>query len=163
MHYAQNDSVGMSASFIVGILTLRGYLISTILTQKARLIVIGAAISMVVLIGCGVESDAEYPIVLTTSLINEGRTVYQTNCASCHGDATTPPPLPGAPRHTADGHTWHHGDQQLVGWVLDGVPTGQTMPKFRGTLSESDAQAAIAYIKTFWPNEIIQQQSRGMH
>lgn len=58
-----------------------------------------------------------------------------------------------APRHSADGHTWHHQDRPLVGWVLDGVPVGQTVPEFKGKMPESDVRAAIAYFKPFWPNE----------
>ncbi len=139
-----------------------------IFTKKYRrtlLVVLGSLLMIGVLAACQTDEDvvAEYPIVLSTKLINEGRPIYQTNCASCHGDANTPPPMAAAPRHTADGHTWHHRDEQLVGWVLDGVPNGQIMPKFRGTLSELEVQAAIAYIKTFWPNDIIQMQARGEH
>ncbi len=123
----------------------------------------------VILLGCSSSDSVEiaeqdgsgYPIKPTTSLVNEGRPIYQANCVRCHGDALNPPPLPAAPVHTADGHTWHHTDSQLVGWVLDGVPNGQIMPRFRGILSESEVQATIAYIETFWPDEIIQMQARG--
>jgi mono/diheme cytochrome c family protein len=107
--------------------------------------------------------DSGYAIDSSPEMIAEGRVVYQTNCANCHGDATTPPPLPGAPPHTADGHTWHHSDGQLVSWVLNGVPNGQVMPKFFGTLTQSEVEASIAFIKTFWPDEIVRMQARGMH
>ena len=131
---------------------------------------IGVVLAMVLLncssldpLEVGKRDDSGYPIKPTTSLVNEGRPIYQANCGSCHGDARNPPPLPAAPAHTADGHTWHHNDSQLVSWVLDGVPNGQIMPRFRGTLSESEVQATIAYIKTFWPDEVVQMQARGMH
>lgn len=110
---------------------------------------------------CGGESSAIYPILLTDSLVADGQVVYEANCAACHGDSTTPPPLPGAPTHSALGHTWHHQDRMLVEWVLDGVPLAQVMPTFRSVLSEDEARSAIAYIKTFWPDEIIEMQTEG--
>ncbi len=110
---------------------------------------------------CGGDGSAEYPILLTDSLVEDGRVVYEANCAACHGDSTTPPPLPGAPPHSVDGHTWHHQDRFLVEWVLDGVPLAQVMPTFRGTLSEHEARSTIAYIKTFWPDEVIRRQTEG--
>lgn len=132
------------------------------LYRVATTAVLGVVL-VVIIAACSDESGSGYPIKPTTSLVNEGRPIYQANCASCHGDALNPPPLPTAPKHTADGHTWHHSDQQLVGWVLDGVPNGQVMPKFRDSLTESQVQATVAYIKTFWPDEVIAMQARGMH
>ena len=119
---------------------------------------IAAALS--VLAACG-GGPAAYPVRPTDSLVAQGRPLYATNCASCHGDATTRPPLNTAPTHQADGHTWHHPDRLLVQWVLDGVPLGTVMPKWRGKLSEDEARAVIAYIKTFWPEEIRDRQTEG--
>ena len=127
------------------------------------LVVILAACSSLDPLEVGKRDDSGYPIKPTTSLVNEGKPIYEAHCASCHGDARNPPPLPAAPAHTVDGHTWHHNDRQLVSWVLDGVPNGQIMPRFRGILSESEVQATIAYIKTFWTDEVVQMQARGMH
>ena len=120
-----------------------------------------AAAFVFIAAACGGNGSADYPIVLTESLVEDGRVVYEANCAACHGDSTTPPPLPGAPSHTVDGHTWHHQDRLLVEWVLDGVPLAQVMPAFRDALSEGEARSAIAYIKTFWPDEVIQRQTEG--
>lgn len=111
-----------------------------------------------VIAACGGDGGGEYPIALSDSLVDDGRVVYEANCAVCHGDRTTRPPLQGAPPHTADGHTWHHPDRLLVEWVLDGVPLAQIMPTFRDTLSEVEARSAIAYIKTFWPAEVVDMQ-----
>ena len=132
---------------------LSGALAVTLAGAAAAFVFIAAA--------CGGEGGADYPIVLTESLVEDGRVVYEANCAACHGDSTTPPPLPGAPTHSALGHTWHHQDRLLVEWILDGVPLAQVMPAFRGRLSEDEARSAIAYIKTFWPSEIIEMQTES--
>ncbi len=120
-----------------------------------------AAAFVFIAAACAGDGSADYPIVLTDSLVQDGRLVYEANCTGCHGNSTTPPPLPGAPPHTVDGHTWHHQDRLLVEWVLDGVPLAQVMPAFRGMLSEDEARSTIAYIKTFWPDEVIQRQTEG--
>lgn len=110
---------------------------------------------------CGSDGSTKYPIVLSESLVEDGRVIYQANCATCHGDSTKPPPLSSAPPHTVDGHTWHHQDRLLVEWVLDGVPLAQVMPTFRATLSEDEVRSAVAYIKTFWPDDVIERQTEG--
>jgi mono/diheme cytochrome c family protein len=118
------------------------------------------AASLSVLAACG-SGPAVYPVHPTDALVARGRPLYEANCASCHGDATTRPPLKTAPTHQADGHTWHHPDRLLVEWVLDGVPLSTVMPRWRGKLSEDEARAVIAYIKTFWPEEIRDRQTEG--
>lgn len=111
----------------------------------------------------GEENEAQnpYPIVPTDDLTAIGEPLYNTNCASCHGDTTTPPPLEGAPPHTDEGHTWHHPDRLLVDWILDGVPLARVMPKWRGQLTEDEVRAILAYIKTFWSEEHREQQIEG--
>ena len=114
----------------------------------------------VTFVACG-QAAAVYPIVPTDEMVAQGKPIYAEKCASCHGDATTWPPLKAAPTHAADGHTWHHQDRLLVQWILDGVPLATTMPKWRGTLTEEDARMVLAYIKTFWPEEIRRRQIEG--
>lgn len=100
----------------------------------------------------------DYPIVASESMIDTGRVIYFENCAACHGDADTPPPLRIAPPHSVDGHTWHHPDRSLVSMVLFGSNPAQTMPLFNGKLSTEEVRATIAFIKTFWPPEAVQRQ-----
>lgn len=111
--------------------------------------------------GGGDVSENGYPILPSGDLVEVGQPLYQQNCASCHGDATTRPPVPFAPTHAADGHTWHHPDRNLVEWILDGVPLATVMPEFRGRLTEDEVRAVVAYIKTFWPEQIQDQQIAG--
>ena len=65
----------------------------------------------------GLRADAE-----NAETIALGRTIYETQCAACHGaqlegQPDWQMPLPSgrlpAPPHDATGHTWHHPDDIL--------------------------------------------------
>lgn len=108
------------------------------------------------------------------ALVDQGRTVYQQQCAVCHGaqgegaraweqlDAQGELP---APPHGANGHTWKHSDAMLYriiqqGWRDPFNKTQRlTMPAFKGQLSRADTIAIIAYLKTLWTPEQRQFQS----
>lgn len=96
----------------------------------------------------------------------DGKALYQTYCASCHGvrgegqpdwkskkaDGTYP-----APPHDASGHTWHHADGLLFRIVRDGGQAAgggagftSAMPAWKGTLSDAQIRATLEYIKTLW-------------
>jgi len=68
------------------------------------------------------------------------------------------------PPHNAQGHTWHHGDCELIRWTLEGKPsfgaTGTTMPAFADRLSEEDVRNILAHIKTWWTEEQREAQAR---
>jgi mono/diheme cytochrome c family protein len=101
-----------------------------------------------------------------------GRDIYAVQCASCHGaklegqpDWQTRKPdgrLP-APPHDAQGHTWHHADQDLFGIIKNGIaayaPPGyeSDMPAFQGVLSDQQIWATLAFIKSRWPDSIRRQ------
>ncbi len=106
---------------------------------------------------CGTRPSA-YPIVSSAPLVARGEKVYAQNCATCHGSQSdqrdvraVPPP------HNSNGHTWHHPDPQLIDIVLNGFdssrPDGLKMPAFKDKLSDEDARAAVAFIKTWWTPE----------
>lgn len=96
--------------------------------------------------------------------VEQGRTLYLTHCATCHGQQAEgtaewrktdsngdypPPPLNGT------AHAWHHSLSVLERSIaLGGVPNGGVMPGFAETLSSQDIQATIAFIQTFWSDEI---------
>jgi mono/diheme cytochrome c family protein len=102
------------------------------------------------------------------SQVTRGRTIYQANCATCHGaigegqpdwkrqnqDETYP-----APPHDASGHTWHHGDGLLFRIVRDGGKIYETpgfksaMPPFGDRLSPDEIKAVLSYLKTLWTEE----------
>ncbi len=131
------------------------------MTSAVRcLTLVAVLLATLVMVSCG-RSLPDYPIVPTDELVSRGSPIYIEKCASCHGDFTTRPPLKAAPSHAADGHTWHHQDRLLVQWILDGVPLATVMPKWRGTLTEEEVRDVVAYIKTFWPEEVRTRQIEG--
>ena len=107
--------------------------------------------------------------------VAQGRAVYEAQCASCHGAdlegqldwrVRLPNGRLPAPPHDASGHTWHHPDPVLFEMTRDGLaalaPQGyeSDMPAFRSKLSDAEIWAALAYIKSRWPPEIRERQTR---
>ena len=120
----------------------------------------------------------EYIGASDAALVMRGKTVYDQNCASCHGAELEGQPnwrerLPNgrlpAPPHDASGHTWHHPDSVLIAIIRDGLVPGTTapegyesdMPAYGGTLKDRDIVAVLAYIKSNWPAEALEAQ-RGI-
>lgn len=107
--------------------------------------------------------------------IASGQTVYQSRCATCHGQNLEGQPdwqtplssgrLP-APPHDKTGHTWHHPDDVLIGITKQGIvpyaPEGyeSDMPAFGGILTDAEIAAAWAYIKSTWPERERDYQER---
>ena len=129
-------------------------------------------LSVVVLLGaCGGSEDGgaegdgaasgKFPIELTSSRVDAGELLYAQNCAACHGPVQGPAAIPIAPVHGDAGHTWHHPDRLLFDWTLDRPPLATIMPAFRGTLSEEEVLAVLAYIKSTWLPEIQERQNMG--
>jgi mono/diheme cytochrome c family protein len=97
--------------------------------------------------------------------IELGRRLYVVHCASCHstslqGEPDWQSPKPSgrmpAPPHGAEGHTWHHSDQELLRITKFGMAAavpGHTsdMPAFEGMLSDREIEAVLAFIKSTWP------------
>lgn len=90
------------------------------------------------------------------ALVERGEVLYRENCQSCHGGETGGQLRDIPPPHNANGHTWHHPDQQIIDIILNGFSFSvetQKMPAFKDTLSKEDARAILAYIKTWWTDE----------
>ncbi len=86
-----------------------------------------------------------------------GQTIYQSNCAVCHGadgagyaqEAIPAPPLNGT------AHSWHHTDSLIASWIRGGI--GQ-MPAVGADWSDDDINAVLSYIKQWWgPEELAMQ------
>ena len=105
------------------------------------------------------------PQSLTPASGTDGKVLYQTRCASCHGargegqpdwkskkaNGTYP-----APPHDPSGHTWHHADGLLFRIVRDGGQAAagpgftSAMPAWKDTLTDAQIRSTLEYIKTLW-------------
>ena len=84
---------------------------------------------------------------------DDGKTVYETNCANCHGNegrgdgpvgqALVPPPSD----LTA---TKKKSDQDLLNTINNGRP-GTAMPSWNGDLSAQEIQDVLSYIRSLSP------------
>jgi mono/diheme cytochrome c family protein len=111
------------------------------------------------------------PVALATldpNQVARGRQIYLESCGSCHGQNAEGAPnwqrpdergnLP-APPHDDSGHTWRHGDAQLVEIIRNGMrdPFNKTpeltMPPFEDRLSDDEVRAVITYFKSLWSAE----------
>ncbi len=105
-----------------------------------------------------------------------GQTVYNTQCATCHGingegqfpDTPLEPDITGrygAPPHNDTGHTWHHDDDLLIRIIREGGMGDSinfyVMPALGSVLSDGEIEAVIAYIKTMWSSEHLTAQLEG--
>ena len=115
--------------------------------------------------GCGKRLEAD---PADAEQVARGKRVYEAQCASCHGaklegQANWRERLPTgrfpAPPHDPSGHTWHHSDALLFDIIKHGIerhaPPGyqSDMPAFGGRLTNDEIWAALAYIKSTWPEE----------
>ena len=85
----------------------------------------------------------------------EGSDLYAANCQVCHGDSNGAGGRGGAPIHNDRGHTWHHPDAQLRGWVLNGkLGSGSAgMPALGDKLTEPEVDAILTFIRSWWTTE----------
>jgi len=116
-----------------------------------------------------------YPDSSNKQQIALGQSLYNNQCASCHGENLEGEPnwrspladgsLP-APPHDENGHTWHHPDSVLFRITKYGgasvAPEGfnSRMPAFEETLSDEDISATLAFIKSKWPKNIRMRQQQ---
>ena len=85
----------------------------------------------------------------------EGSELYAANCQMRHGDSNGAAGRGGAPIHNQAGHTWHHPDAQLRGWVLNGkLGFGSPgMPALEDKLTEAEVDAILTFIKAWWTTD----------
>ena len=118
-------------------------------------------------------SNSHFPITRDSELmIARGKIIYQNNCISCHqvnlvgvenwkeldeDGHRKSPPLNGT------GHTWHHDDATLHNIIKYGlvklVKNYQgKMLGYEDKLKDKDIDSVLAYIKSFWPDDMYQHQ-----
>ena len=105
-----------------------------------------------------------------------GETIYADHCAACHGaglEGQVPdwrsPDAAGllpAPPHDETGHTWHHPDVLLVDITTRGTEAvvgrgyRSNMIGFGDVLTGDEILAVLAFIKSTWPQEVIEIHNR---
>lgn len=131
--------------------------------MRAPGIAVGAAVLIVVGAILPGKDEVDQAVRQRIAL---GKSVYEANCASCHGaelegqpDWQSPSPngrLP-APPHDETGHTWHHADALLLAIIRRGTAAvvggsyQSDMPGFDGILTATESQAVLEFIKSTWP------------
>ena len=103
--------------------------------------------------------------------VKMGEKVYLEQCASCHGvnlegqvgwQDTMFDGMRLAPPHDKSGHTWHHPDEMLFNLTKYGFKAminddyKVSMPVYDGVLSDEEIIASLSYIKSTWPDEVIE-------
>jgi mono/diheme cytochrome c family protein len=98
--------------------------------------------------------------------VKEGKQLYASHCASCHGRRLQGQLLwqvkdqfvgQRAPAHDQTGHTWQHSDEDLFHVTKFGrfsttpATVKSYMPAYAQNLSDAQIVAIIAYIKATWP------------
>jgi mono/diheme cytochrome c family protein len=133
--------------------------------EDMRAFALWSVVVIVTMVGCTIlepdetgEGDVE---------LARGEDLYRANCMDCHGGATGGDITDVPPPHNAEGHTWHHGDCELVEMTRQGMPARPgspadtpAMPAFADELSEDDIEAILAYIRTWWTPEQREHQER---
>ena len=118
-------------------------------------------------------SHSHFPITRDSALmITKGKIIYESNCVSCHqvnligaknwkdldeDNHRKAPPLNGT------GHAWHHDDATLHNIIKYGfaklVKDYQgKMLGFEDNLNDKDIDSVLSFMKSFWPENVYQQQ-----
>lgn len=144
--------------------------------RRANAMITGGALLLIVIMVTTLvlrSSNNEPTSVASANVITEGRTLYESYCASCHGFAlegqadwkeNNPDGSFRAPPHDETGHTWHHSDAYLVESIkLGGVrlPANigvSAMPAYADILTDAQIDAILGYIKSDWPDDILASQ-----
>ena len=90
-----------------------------------------------------------------------GSLVFSDSCTSCHGkNGEGYANELNAPALNASEHAWHHPDQEICNWIVNGkLGFGRQMPPLGDQLSDEEVQALIKYLHTLWePNQLATQQ-----
>lgn len=96
--------------------------------------------------------------------VSRGGSLFQTNCAECHGAAGEGDPnwhqrdadgLFPAPPLNGTGHAWHHPQKMLHYVIKNGSPGGQgKMPAWGDKLSDQEIEDIIAWFQAKWPQQV---------
>ena len=126
-----------------------------------------------VLISEASYSHSHFPITRDSVLMNaRGKIIYESYCVSCHqvnligAENWTGLDEDGhrkAPPLNGKGHAWHHDDATLHNIIKYGLAKliknyEGKMLGFEDNLKDKDIDSVLSYMKSFWPNDVYQQQ-----
>jgi mono/diheme cytochrome c family protein len=147
----------------------------TIRLGKIRHRVAAVAISAIAALPALAQDAAGFLPWQDADAVAQGQSVYTDHCAVCHGDRLEGEAdwqsrdadgyLP-APPHDHSGHTWHHPDQQLFEITKYGIEKmvgggyRSRMIAYEGVLSDAEIIAVLAFIKSTWPDRVIEIHNR---
>ena len=118
-------------------------------------------------------AHSHFPITRdSTLMIARGKIIYESYCMSCHqvnlsgaenwkgldeDGHRKAPPLNGT------GHSWHHDDATLHNIIKHGLAKlvknyEGKMLGFEDNLKDKDIDSVLSYMKSFWPEDVYQQQ-----
>lgn len=113
-----------------------------------------AAVVAVLGLIAGVRWAVERPAgasaqTVPAEVLARGEQLYASTCATCHGASGEGFAQAGIPAPPLDGSadSWHHGDEQIVGWLRNG---GIQMPAVAADWSDDEVTAVLAFVKSRW-------------
>lgn len=111
------------------------------------------------LAACGTGQATPTPTA-TPDPVTQGHEVFLRVCAECHGqNGEGYANELSAPALDASEHAWHHPDQQIHDWIVNGkLGLGREMPALGDQLTEEEIEAVIAYLHTLWTPEQLEAQ-----
>lgn len=106
-------------------------------------------------------------------VLSQGQSLYNRWCAHCHGyngegqlastvENTLNLGMKTVPAHDSTGHTWQHPDNLLVQVIKKGIQNPLNhyqMPAFEGTLTDTEINSLLSYMRQWWTDEQRQHQA----
>lgn len=133
--------------------------------MMARLYFLLFILSSGLLVACGTgprtpTPTATAPSTPTPDPVAQGQEVYLRVCAECHGpNGEGRANELAAPALDESEHAWHHPDQQIRDWIVNGkLGLGREMPAYGEELTDDEVDAVIVYLHTLWTPEQLEQQ-----
>jgi mono/diheme cytochrome c family protein len=108
----------------------------------------------------GAATSLEPTATVTPDPVTQGHQVFVRICAQCHGEnAEGYANELNAPALDASEHAFHHPDQQIHDWIVNGkLGVGRQMPPLGDQLTDGEVHAVIDYLHTLWTEEQLTAQ-----